>query len=113
MSRHDDHVTVRQMLEAACEAIAMTRGRRRVDLDQERVLNLALTRLMEIIGEAATRVSPAFQNAHPDVPWAQVIGLRNRLIHGYDAIDFDILWSIITHDLPVLVVTLEKSLGDK
>jgi uncharacterized protein with HEPN domain len=111
MSRHDDRVTIRQMLDAACEAHAMCQGRSRVDLDRERMLDLALTRLMEIVGEAATRVSPEFQAAHPDIPWAQVIGLRNRLIHGYDAIDFDILWPIVTHDLPPLILLLENVLG--
>jgi uncharacterized protein with HEPN domain len=95
------------MLGYAQEAVAMAIGRRRADLDSDRQFNLALVRLLEIIGEAANRV-PEDQRARiPEVPWAQVVGLRNRLIHGYDEVDFDILWQIVGHDLPKLIKALE------
>jgi uncharacterized protein with HEPN domain len=95
------------MLDYAQEAVAMATGRMRADLDSDRQFNLALVRLLEIIGEAANRV-PEDQRARiPEVPWAQVVGLRNRLIHGYDEVDFDILWRIVGHDLPKLIKALE------
>lgn len=81
-------------------------------MDQDRLLNLALTRLLEIIGEAANRVPDDVQERYPDLPWLQMIGLRNRLIHGYDNVDFDILWSIVQRDLPDLIGQLENILDD-
>jgi uncharacterized protein with HEPN domain len=66
-----------------------------------------LVRLLEIIGEAATRVTAATQKSNPTIPWAQVIGMRNRLIHGYDVIDLDILWQTVVEDVPSLIHALE------
>ena len=82
------------------------------DLDADRLLALALVRLLEIIGEAAGRVAREEQARRPGVPWSAIIGLRNRLIHGYDDIDHDILWQIVTTDLPILVVELSRVLPD-
>lgn len=66
---------------------------------------------MEIVGEAASRVPKEERSINPEIPWTQIISLRNRLIHGYDAIDYEILWHILNHDLPELVTSLEKLLG--
>lgn len=85
----------------------MTRGGVRSDLDDNRMLSLALTRLMEIIGEAGTRVPGEFRALHPDIPWRDICDLRNRLVHGYDAINHDILWKIIRDDLPPVITRLE------
>ncbi len=113
MSKHEDHVRLRHMLEHAKEAVSMTEGKSRFDLDTERQLNLALVRLMEIVGEAAARVSSDFQDAHSNIPWMKITGLRNRLIHGYDEVDFDILWNIIKNDLPLLISNLQTILESK
>jgi uncharacterized protein with HEPN domain len=107
MTRHDPLVSVRHMLDHSREAVEMVRGRFRTDLDTDRQMNLALVRLMEVIGEAATRVPEDFRRRYPEVPWRDVADLRNRLIHGYDAIDFDRLWTIIEQDLPTLIKQLE------
>ena len=98
------------MLDHAREAIVLVQDKTRSDLDSDRVLNLALVRLLEIVGEAANRVSKEEQALYPRIPWPQIIGLRNRLIHGYDAVDNDILWQILVHDLPALVTALEAIL---
>jgi len=95
------------MLDHAREAVELCDGISSQELAQERVLSLAVVRLMEIVGEAANRVTPERQAAHPEVPWAEIIGLRNRIVHGYDSVDFDILWTIITKDLPPLIAQLE------
>jgi len=71
------------------------------------LLNLALTRLVEIIGEAANRIPEEVQAQYTELPWLQMIGARNRLIHGYDSVDFDILWVIVSNDLPFLISQLE------
>ncbi len=101
------------MLESAGEAAALSQGKTRADMDADRVLNLALTRLLEIIGEAAARLSPEFRQRHPEIQWADIIGLRNRLIHDYRDVDFDILWRIIEQDLPTLNADLSRILENE
>ncbi len=110
MSRHDPMVSVRHMLDHAREAAEMIRERSRDDLGRDRMLSLALVRLMEIVGEAASRVPDDLRSHHPDVPWRDVSDLRNRLIHGYDTVNFDILWAIVYDDLPPLIEQLESIL---
>jgi len=87
----------------------MARGSSREDLDRHRQLELSLTRLLEIVGEAATRVPSSVRDRYPGVPWPEVVSLRNRLIHGYDSVDLDILWEIVASDLPALVAALAGS----
>ena len=108
MSKHDDSVSLRQMLDHAREAVAMLQECSRSDLDSNRMLSLALIQLAQIIGEAANRVSKPRRRRHSEISWAQIIGLRNRLVHGYDTINFDLLWQILTVDLPELITKLEK-----
>jgi uncharacterized protein with HEPN domain len=108
MPRHDTDVRLRHMLDAAREAAKMAQGKTRADLDADRPLNLSLVRLLEIVGEAASRLPPGERAQYSGIPWAQIVGLRNRLIHGYDNVDFDILWEIVAKDLPPLIVALEK-----
>jgi len=96
------------MLDHAREAVSLVVRKERGDLDTDRVLQLALVRLIEIVGEAARRVSDETQSRHPQIPWPQVISTRNRLVHGYDFVDHDILWETITDDLPALIAQLEQ-----
>jgi uncharacterized protein with HEPN domain len=113
MSRRDPEVALSEILAHAREAVAICNGKTRSDLDSDRLLNLALTRLIEIIGEAANRVPDAIQEKYPDIPWLQMIGARNRMIHGYDSVDFDILWKIVSKDLPSVISRLESITGNK
>jgi uncharacterized protein with HEPN domain len=96
------------MLQHAIEATEFLNDKSRADLDNNRMLTLALIRLLEIVGEAATRISPETCGKYPSIPWSDIIGLRNRLIHGYDRVDLDILWNIVTSDLPPLIEALES-----
>lgn len=91
MSKHDDRVSLKDMLSHCREAAELLGDSGREELGHDRVMQLALTRLMEIVGEAANRVSQTTQQKNPKIPWARIIGMRNRLIHGYDVIDFDLL----------------------
>ena len=111
MSARRIEASLRHMLDHAREATELVEGRTREDLEQRRLLNLALVRLLEIVGEGAGRIPPSEREQVPGIPWGEIIGLRNRLIHGYDAVDFDILWEILTRDLPELVRELERALA--
>jgi uncharacterized protein with HEPN domain len=110
MPRRDDRLSMQQMLEYAQEILSLTGSRTRSDLDKDRLLSLAVTRLLEILGEAASRVTPTTRELHPAIPWANIVALRNRLIHGYDEVDQDIVWSIVEGDLPELAAQLEAAL---
>ena len=112
MSRHDDTVRLHHMVDHSREAVQMASGRNRSDLDSDRQLGLAMTRLLEILGEAAARVSDPGRRRWPEIPWAKIVGLRNRLIHGYDKVDFDILWTTVVDDLPPLITALNTYLED-
>jgi uncharacterized protein with HEPN domain len=113
MSQRDSEVALRQMLDYAKEAMVISKGKSTQDLTHDRVIGLAVVRLMEIVGEAANRVPHEERSRHPEIPWTQIISLRNRLIHGYDAIDYEILWQIVNNDLAELVFSLESILAIK
>jgi uncharacterized protein with HEPN domain len=91
MSRHDDADRLRHLLEAARKAVALAAGKARVDIEVDEVVQLALARLLEIVGEAAGKVTPAYRDAHSEIPWAAMGGLRNRLAHAYFDVDLDVL----------------------
>jgi len=104
----DDATRLRHMRDAAVEAVGFIRDRTRSDLEGDRMLTLALVKDIEIIGEAAGRISADCKARYPAIPWTQMIGMRNRLTHAYFEIDLDIVWEVVTHDLPPLVIELEK-----
>lgn len=112
MSKYDDQVSMRHMLDHARQAYEMASGRKRSDLESDRMLQLALTRLVEIVGEATSRVSISTREKHCEVPWPDIVGMRNRLIHGYDVVDLDLLWNTVETDLPSLIAQLEAILKE-
>jgi uncharacterized protein with HEPN domain len=94
------------MTDAATKAIGFANGRSRQDLDQDELLRLALTKLIEIVGEAAKHVSPGTRAYMPDVAWSAAARMRDRLIHHYFDINLDALRATITQDLPSLLSAL-------
>jgi len=70
----------------------------------------AVVRRLEIIGEASRNLSEDFCNLHPEVPWSQIVGMRNRMAHDYLNVDMEIVWDIVTHDLPALKLRLDEFL---
>jgi uncharacterized protein with HEPN domain len=107
MSRHDDGVRLRHMLDAAKQAIEFTRGKSNADLYRDAQLALALTRLVEIIGEAAKNVSAETRATLSQIPWRAIAGTRDRLVHAYFDVDLERLWQIVAVDLPPMVAALE------
>jgi uncharacterized protein with HEPN domain len=111
MSRRDDLTLLGDMLDRAESALAAVRGRSRDEFLADPVLGAAIERFLEVIGEAASRVSDETRNVMPHVPWADIVGLRHRLVHVYFGIDPKILWGIVSEDLPVLARDLRRVVG--
>lgn len=108
MKPPEDVIRLRHLREAAEKAIAFSTNRTRQSLEEDELLRLGLTKLVEIVGEAAKQVSGTTRAAHPDVPWSAASRMRDRLIHHYFDIDLDILWVTVTEDLPQLLKVLPR-----
>jgi len=108
----DNEIRLRHILDAAREAVSFIEGHHRKDLDTDRKLNLSLIRLLEIIGEAARGITTEFRLEHSELAWKSMVGMRDRLIHGYFDVNLDVLWETVTNDLPPLINKLEKILTD-
>lgn len=104
-----DRDRLADILEATTKIRARVQhGRGRFDTDED--LQIVLTHLIQIIGEAASRLSPDLTSAHPEVPWRQIIGMRHRVVHDYFAIDPDILWTAAIRDIPPLAAHIHTIL---
>jgi uncharacterized protein with HEPN domain len=106
----EDIVRLRHMVEALETVQRLVAGRDRIDLNSDEMLRLALTRAIEIVGEAAGKVSEATQAQAPDIPWPQLAGMRNRLIHAYFDVNLDIVWSTATRSVPELLPQVRRLL---
>jgi len=104
----DDFVYVGHMLDTAQLAVNKVKGKTRQEFDSDQNLRLALVHLIQTIGEAARHVSLSLQRAHPEVPWSKVIAMRHKVVHDYLHVDFDIVWDVVTVNLPAIVAELEK-----
>ncbi len=103
----EDRVRILHMIEAAETALEFVSGRKREDLDSDRMLLFALVRAIEIIGEAAGQLSETARAAAPDIPWPLIVSMRNRLIHAYFDVNRDILWNTAVAELPDLLPQLK------
>lgn len=107
----DDMVYLGHMLDTAKEAQTLIQGKDRKAFDTDRALRLALAHLIQTLGEAARQVSEKIQKEHSEIPWEEVIGMRHKIVHDYMAIDEDIVWQVVTIDLPALIIGLEGIIG--
>lgn len=108
MSIQDNKTKLLHMLEAATKAISFVENKTFQELTENELLILALVKLIEIIGEAASRISKEYQENNPQIPWSAMIGMRNRLVHAYFDINLNVLWQTTQEDLPLLVNELNK-----
>ena len=106
-----DAVRLRHMREAAATALEMTIGYDRADLSTNTMLAMALTRCLEILGEAASKMSTDSSDRFPTIPFAKIVSMRNRLIHAYFDVDLDIVWTTVREDLPALLPALDQALA--
>ncbi|NOZ20305.1 MAG: DUF86 domain-containing protein [Planctomycetes bacterium] len=104
----DDLVYVGHMLDMPEKALQKVKGKPRGDYDQDENLRMALAHLIQVIGEAARHVSPEFCDTHPDIPWSKIVGMRHKVVHDYLHVDYDIIWDVVTVNLPPLIAVLEK-----
>ncbi len=109
----DDRWRIHHMIDAAEQALAFVQGRTRADLESDAMLRMALTRAVEIVGEAASQVSEVGRSELASLPWQQIIGMRNRLVHAYFDVNQNILWDTVQLALPALLDPLKASLGTK
>ncbi len=107
-----DEVLLRDMLDYARRAVTAVTSRERPELETDPVLAAALERFIEVIGEAASRISTSTTTAAPQIPWREIVGMRNRLVHGYASVDNDITWDVVTGDLPAVIGALQKLLAE-
>lgn len=105
--RREDRVRVQHMFDACQEALSFAAGRNRSDLENDRLLLYGLVRCIEIVGEAASRVSEETRASAPEIPWRSIVAMRNRLIHGYFDINPDLVWKTVTVELPRLIPLLK------
>ena len=102
MSDRDLTLTLGQIVEFADEIAALLATRMRKDLDSNREFRRALERCVELIGEAASRLPENWRASRAEIPWRQIIAMRNVMIHGYDVVVSDVLWDVATNDVPKL-----------
>ncbi len=108
----EDRARLLHMIEAAGAIAQFVSGRGRDDLDADRMLLFAVVRAIEVFGEAAGKVSPATQAESPDIPWPQIVAMRNRLIHAYFDVNRDIVWKTATEEIPALLPQLRELVRD-
>jgi uncharacterized protein with HEPN domain len=108
----DDRLTAEQMLAAVRRIRDVVRGQTRQAFEADEIRQLALLHLIQMLGEAASRTSAAFRDAHPELPWGQMVGMRNRIVHGYDHLDPDIVWRVATEDVEPVLAALERMLAE-
>lgn len=110
MSKIDDRLRLQHMLDASKKVIQYVQSESRKSLEKDEKLALALVRLIKIIGEAASKISRERQATLSQIPWREVIGMRNRIVHAYFDIDYDIVWDTATINIPALIPELEAIL---
>ena len=110
--RHEDALLL-DMLLAAREAQEMAREATFSDFRQDRTLQLAILKAVEIVGEAASRISAETRELNPDIPWTDIVGMRNRLVHGYFDVNLTRVWETVERDIPRLIGQLEGMVSEE
>lgn len=103
----DDAAYLLDILIAARDARDFVSGLTWKQFEASRLHQNAIIKTIEIIGEAAARVSNETKATHKKIPWAEIIGMRHRLVHGYFEVDLRKVWGTVQHDLPSLIALIE------
>jgi uncharacterized protein with HEPN domain len=102
-----DDAYLLDILLAARKIVRFSQGYNAAKFAADEVLQHAIMRLIQIIGEAARKISPAYKEDHPQIPWAQIVGMRHRLVHEYFRVETDIVWEVVESDIPALIPLIE------
>src|SRR5476649_1630075 len=113
MSKHETLATLQQMKEFADEAATLAKGRTKENLSTDLNLRRHAERVIELIGEACNRLPVTVRERHPEIPWRQIIGMRNWLAHGYDGVDYDILWDAVSRHASDLLAKIDALIDDE
>ena len=108
----DDRVYLVHMLETARKAAGKVSGLDHTQFRADENLQLACVHLVQMLGEAASRVSGETRAGLQNIPWRQVIGMCHRVVHDYLTVDLEIVWAVVTGDLPALIIELERAAGE-
>lgn len=103
----EDRIRVRHMIDAAQAVLRFLHERTQRDLSSDQLLLFAVVHAVQVLGEAASKVTPSTRSMHGEIPWAAIVGMRNRLVHAYFDIDADIVWIAATDEIPALLPLLE------
>lgn len=109
--REDDKIRIQHMIDGSRDVASFIAGRERAELDSDRMLLYAVVRAIEIIGEAASKVTEETRASMPAVPWKALTGMRHRLIHAYFDIDRDVVWKAAVEEVPELLATIRAHVG--
>jgi uncharacterized protein with HEPN domain len=101
------------MIQAVERAQRLSSGVSEEEFIRNEPVQWAIFSQIVILGEAASRLDRMFQNAHPEVPWSSIIGMRHRLVHGYDSVDWARVWKTLRNDLPPLLEQLKTLMPDE
>jgi uncharacterized protein with HEPN domain len=112
MPHRRDSVFIAQMVEAAEAALEFTEGQTAESLAGDRLVAFAVVRAIQLVGQAARRVSEQLQATHPEIPWREMIGMRNIVVHDYADVDLSLVWKTVREDLPGLIERLQAILQE-
>lgn len=111
--RAEDRIRLLHMTEAAEAALSFVAGRQRGDLDSDQMLQFAVVRAVEVMGEAANKVSEEICASHAEIPWKAIVGMRNRLVHAYFDVDTEVVWQTLQVEIPALLPRLKALLDSQ
>jgi uncharacterized protein with HEPN domain len=112
MPHRRDSVFVAQMVEAAEAALEFSDGYTAESFVTDRLVGYAVVRAIQLLGQAARSVSSELQAAHPEIPWREMIGMRNVVVHDYADVDLSLVWKTVREDLPGLIERLNAILKE-
>ncbi len=109
---NEDRIRIRHMIDAASEALSFVDGVDKKIFSQSRILILSVIKDIEIIGEAASKISEETKMKYSEIPWKDIVGMRNRLIHGYFDVNINLVWNTTKNNLPPLIKSLKEIIAE-
>jgi len=106
----NERIWFEHILDSSQKVIKFSNNKTVDDLKSDDMLYYAILKCVEIIGEASTKITPETRSQYDDIPWKDIIAMRNRLVHGYFSVDYQILWNVVVKKIPELITSISKIL---